>query len=401
MLVIGVSLLAAALLAIRILPYDKLITPIGFSFYTLQAIGYLADVYRGKVKAERDFFIYALYVSFFPTVMAGPIQRADGLLKMLKEKVSFDYSEVRHGFLMIAYGFFSKNFVADRLGYLVDRAYEGYMENTGFTLLVGVILYAFQLYCDFLGYSYIALGSARALGFKLDDNFRQPYFSVSVKEFWNRWHISLSSWLRDYVYFPLGGSRKGRTRTLINIFIVFVVSGIWHGRGMTFLVWGILHGLFRVCEEIVGRNNIADKKRSVGKSDKALSAESRISGILRMLLTFIEVDFAWLFFRASSVQQAFEIIRRIFCEFEFSYSLHTGSYAFGLSKKEILVWLLGLLIVLVIDIVHEKGLHLSGWLESRPVVTRWCIYTVFMAFMTYSFLYYYGYSASNFIYAGF
>ena len=389
--ILCIILLVLALLALRLLPYDHLITPIGFSFYTLQAIGYLMDVRSGKVKPEENFFIYVLYISFFPTVVAGPIQRADGLLKMLKEKVNFDYSEIRRGLLMIAYGFFAKNFVADRLGYIVDRAYGGYADNTGFTLLVGVVLYAFQLYCDFLGYSYIALGSARAFGFKLDDNFRQPYFSASVKEFWSRWHISLSSWLRDYVYFPLGGSRKGRARTLINIFIVFVVSGIWHGRGLTFLFWGALHGLFRVVEEIVG------KKNSTGTP----TGKNTAVHVLKVLLTFVGVDFAWLFFRAESLPQAFGIIKRIICNFDLSLSLSTGCYTFGIAKKEVLVWILGLLIVLVIDLIHEKGVHVSGWLEKRSAALRWCFYTVFLAFMTFSFIYYYGYSASNFIYAGF
>jgi D-alanyl-lipoteichoic acid acyltransferase DltB (MBOAT superfamily) len=260
---------------------------------------------------------------------------------------------------------------------------------------MGVVLYAFQLYCDFMGYSYIALGSAKALGFELPANFRQPYFSKSVKEFWGRWHISLSEWLRDYIYFPLGGSRKGRARTMINIAIVFVVSGIWHGSGLTFLVWGTLHGLYRIVEELVGGTR--DSKKAAVKD---ILASKSFAGVA-VIRTFILVEFVWLFFRAESVESAFVIIRRIFTESEMVRTIREGLYTFGLAKKEVLVWLLGLLVVIVIDILHEKGIHVGEWLKKRNIILRWAFYLIFVCFMLGTMIYYYGYSASTFIYSGF
>ena len=391
----NVVMVAAILGSIRFMPKGSVIVPIGISFYSLQALGYVADVYNSKVKAEKNFIKYFLFVSFFPVVTSGPIQRSDVFLKQINEDKEFDYDRVRSGLLMIAYGLFAKNFVADRLDYLVGHAYEGYETQTGLVLLMGVALYAFQLYCDFMGYSYIALGSAKALGFELPANFRQPYFSKSVKEFWGRWHISLSEWLRDYVYFPLGGSKKGRVRTLINIAIVFVVSGIWHGSGLTFLVWGTLHGLYRIVEELV--RGTRDSNKAAVKDTLA----SKLFAGVAVIRTFILVDFAWLFFRAESLDSALIIIRRIFTESDVIRTLRDGLYTFGLAKKEVLVWLLGLLVVIVIDILHEKGIHVGEWLEKRNIILRWAFYLIFVCFMFGTMIYYYGYSASTFIYSGF
>lgn len=395
MLWINIAFIAGILLTFRILPAGSIVVPVGLSFFSLQGLGYVVDVYKGKSEVERNFIIYLLFISFFPTVTSGPIQRSDVLLRKFREDVVFSYDNARYGLLMIAYGLFAKNFVADRLDYVVGHAYEGYATETGFVLLIGAVTYAFQLYCDFMGYSYIALGAAKALGFDLPDNFRSPYLSTSVKEFWNRWHISLSEWLRDYIYYPLGGSRKGKVRTLINIAIVFMISGIWHGRGLTFLIWGMLHGLYRIFDEVTL------KKRNLFvysvKSDFGRMILKTLFGIL----TFAAVDFAWLFFRADSVQSAFIIIQRIFTECDLVRTLREGLYTFGLSKKEIMVWVLGLLVVLAIDCLHEKGISVSGWLKRQNIVLRWSFYMAFAAFMICAEIYYYGYSASTFIYAGF
>ncbi len=391
----NVVMVAAILGSIRFMPKGSVIVPIGISFYSLQALGYVADVYNSKVKAEKNFIKYFLFVSFFPVVTSGPIQRSDVFLKQINEDKEFDYDRVRSGLLMIAYGLFAKNFVADRLDYLVGHAYEGYETQTGLVLLMGVVLYAFQLYCDFMGYSYIAIGSAKALGFDLPDNFRQPYFSKSVKEFWGRWHISLSEWLRDYVYFPLGGSKKGRARTLINIAIVFIVSGIWHGSGLTFLVWGGLHGLYRIVEELI------HKRRSKVAVRTADTITEKIITCIKIVWTFIIVDFAWLFFRAESLDRAFTIIRRIFTESELVRTVREELWTFGLAKKELLVWFIGLALVMVIDFLREKGFELEKKFVAGPVIIRWAVYVLFMAFMIWTGIYYYGYSAQTFIYAGF
>lgn len=395
MLWINIAFIAGILLTFRILPAGSIVVPVGLSFFSLQGLGYVVDVYKGKSEVERNFIRYLLFISFFPTVTSGPIQRSDVLLRKFREDVVFSYDNVRYGLLMIAYGLFAKNFVADRLDYIVGHAYEGYETETGLVLLIGVVTYAFQLYCDFMGYSYIALGAAKTLGFDLPDNFRSPYLSTSVKEFWNRWHISLSEWLRDYIYFPLGGSRKGKARTLVHIAIVFMISGIWHGRGLTFLIWGMVHGLYRIFDEVTL------KKRNLFvysvKSDFGRMILKTLFGIL----TFAAVDFAWLFFRAESVQSAFIIIQRIFTECDLVRTLREGLYTFGLSKKEIMVWILGLLVVLAIDCLHEKGISVAGWLKRQNIVLRWSFYMVFAVFMICAEIYYFGYSASTFIYAGF
>lgn len=392
---INVAFIAGILMTIRILPAGSIIVPIGISFFSLQALGYVVDVYTGKTEVERNFVSYFLFISFFPTVISGPIQRSNVLLRKLNEDVVFSYEKVRYGLLMIAYGLFVKNFVADRLDYIVGHAYDGYATETGMILLIGMVAYAFQLYCDFMGYSYIALGLAKTLGFDLQDNFRRPYFSTSVKEFWSRWHISLSEWLRDYIYFPMGGSRKGKARTLINIAIVFLISGIWHGKGVTFLIWGMLHGLYRIIEELT-----LEKRTGFVTSVKSVNGRKVLNWLFG-LLTFAAVDFAWLFFRAESVQSAFTIIRRIITENDAIRTVRDGLYTFGLSRKELLVWGLGLLVVLVVDCLHEKGISISEWLNKRNYILRWSFYIVFVTFMICAEIYYYGYSASTFIYAGF
>ena len=391
----NIVFIAGILGSIRFLPAESIIAPIGISFYSLCALGYVADVYKSKAPTERNFIKYILFISFFPVVTSGPIQRSDVFLEQINEEKKFSYEQVRSGVLMIAYGLFAKSFVADRLGYIVDKAYEGYETHTGCILLIGVVAYAFQLYCDFMGYSFIALGSAKALGFELPENFRQPYFSRSVKEFWGRWHISLSTWLRDYIYFPLGGSRKGKARTLINIAAVFIISGIWHGRGLTFIVWGALHGIFRIVEELTLKIRDGFIERFGNKP-----AGKILSG-LTVIWTFILVDFAWLFFRAESLDSALVIIRRIFTENDLVRTLREGTYTFGRSRKELLVWVLGLVIVFIVDLVHEKGVHIGEWIGRRNVILRWALYLIFIAFIIVSGIYYYGYSASTFIYSGF
>ena len=383
---VTILVVACALLTMRFFPKGSFIVPVGFSFYSLQALGYVADVYSGKTLSEKSFIRYTLFISFFATVTSGPIQRSERFLKQLSENIPFEYDRVRSGLLMIAYGVFAKSFVADRLEYIVSKAYSGYETETGFILLIGVITYAFQLYCDFMGYSYIALGSAKALGYELLPNFRQPYFSASVKEFWSRWHISLSTWLRDYIYYPLGGNRRGQYRTIFNIMAVFVISGLWHGHGLTFIVWGVLHGIYRIVEEL---------------NTKKHEVSGKIIKVIRIIRTFILIDFAWLFFRAETIGSALLIVKRIFTSNMLVYSLKNELYSFGRSKKELIIWFAGLLIVLAVDFLHEKKVDISVWIAKRNVVFRWTLYVSYFLFMMASTIYYYGYSASTFIYSGF
>ena len=226
----------------------NLIVPIGISFYTFQALGYLWDVYYGKIKAEKNWWDYMLFVSFFPQIASGPISKASDLLPQIKAEREFNYSQAVEGLKFLLWGMFLKVVLADRLGLYVDSVYSNYQYHNGLTCLMASVMYSFQIYGDFAGYSCMAVGVGKLLGFDLINNFKRPYLAVSVTDFWRRWHISLSTWLKDYIYIPLGGSRCSKLRNYWNIFVTFLVSGIWHGANWTFIVWGILHGLLQIIE---------------------------------------------------------------------------------------------------------------------------------------------------------
>lgn len=282
------------------LPGLNWMIPIGISFYTFQAIGYIADVYKGKVRAERNMLAYALFICFFPQLLSGPISRADMLLPQLKRKCnSFNYALAVRGARLLVWGMFFKVVVADRLGLFVDTVFDHPADFNGLTLLFSAFCYSFQIYTDFAGYTLLAVGSANVLGFCLPDNFMRPYLSVGFRDFWRRWHISLSSWLRDYVYIPLGGSRVKTWRIYFNLLVTFFVSGLWHGANYTFVVWGLLHGVM-VCV------------------DRALQFPRRIHGRLQKTLavagTFVLVTMLWILFRAPSISTAGTIIGKIFTE---------------------------------------------------------------------------------------
>lgn len=237
----------------RVDSYIKLVLPVGVSFFTLQSIGYVIDVWRGECKAERNFVYYALFISFFPQLVAGPIERSENMLPQLKKKNELTWDIFRKGILLILYGLFCKMVIADRLALIVDAIYGSPEQFGGFFIIIATIAFAFQIYCDFYGYSTIARGPALLLGVKLVDNFEAPYLAKSVKEFWRRWHISLSYWFRDYVYIPLGGNRKGFKRKESNLLFVFSLSGLWHGASVTFIIWGFLNGLYQIIRDVINR----------------------------------------------------------------------------------------------------------------------------------------------------
>ena len=245
----NINELLRAVGSVRALRVPDLILPVGISFYTFQTIGYLIDVWKGKTEAEKSFLRFALFVSFFPQLVAGPIERSSSLLAQLREPAEFDYDRVKDGLLLMLWGYFEKMWIADRAAILVDQVYQDYRNYSSGMLVFATVLFAVQIYCDFGGYSHIAIGAAQVLGIRLMDNFRQPYFAVNCREFWRRWHISLSSWFRDYLYIPLGGNRKGKARTWLNRFLVFFATGLWHGASWTFVLWGLWHGLFSVLED--------------------------------------------------------------------------------------------------------------------------------------------------------
>ena len=278
----------------------------GLSFHTFQAMSYTIEVYRGRQKAERHFGIYALYVMFYPQLVAGPIERPQNLIHQFYEEHRFDYDRVVSGLQLIAWGLFKKVVVADRLAKVVNVVYAGPSQYGGPPLVIATVFFAFQIFCDFSGYSDIAIGSARVMGFTLMNNFNRPYHSQSIAEFWRRWHISLSTWFRDYVYIPLGGNRLSVPRWYANILVVFLVSGLWHGARWTYVIWGALHGIFL----IVGA--VTEKFRARITAAIGLGRHPFFHNPLRVLFTFALVNLGWIFFRASSVRDAWQILTRLF-----------------------------------------------------------------------------------------
>lgn len=284
-------------------PYLSILLPIGLSFHTFQAMSYTIEVYRGHQKAERHFGIYALYVMFYPQLVAGPIERPQNVLHQFYHKVTFDYERVTSGLRLMLWGLFKKVVIADRLAIYVDAVYNNPTHHSGISSAVATVFFAFQIYCDFSGYSTIAIGAARVLGIDLMENFRRPYLSASIKEFWGRWHISLSTWFRDYLYIPLGGSRVKVPRHIFNLLFVFLVSGLWHGANWTFIIWGALHGLYQAVELIWNKYILKTKPDA---------RKPMLQRLLSYVLTFALVCLAWVFFRANTVQDAFTIISNMF-----------------------------------------------------------------------------------------
>lgn len=269
--------------------------PVGISFFTFQAVGYMLDVYHGRIKAEKNFIDYLLFVSFFPQIASGPISKADELLPQIKKERSFNYNQAVSGLKYLLWGMFLKVVLADRVGIYVDTVFGAYEKFSGIGCAIASVFYSIQIYADFAGYSLMAVGVGKELGFDLINNFRRPYFAASVTEFWKRWHISLTRWLTQQIYIPLGGSRCSKARTYWNIFVTFMVSGIWHGANWTFIVWGCVHGVFQIIEKAFGWN----KKESKG-----------VVKTLRVLTTFIVVTLAWVVFRSPSIGDAFGLMAR-------------------------------------------------------------------------------------------
>lgn len=287
------------------IPALSILLPIGLSFHTFQAMSYTIEVYRGNQKAERNFGIYALYVMFYPQLVAGPIERPQNLIHQFYEKHYFDYTRVVEGLKLILWGFFMKLVVADRLAIYVNAVYNNPEQHGGKTLALATVFFAFQIYCDFAGYSNIAIGAARVMGFKLMTNFNRPYFSRSIAEFWKRWHISLSTWFKDYLYISLGGNRVAMPRWLLNLLIVFVVSGLWHGASWTFIIWGALNGFYLIFAIIA--------ERPLKYINKSIRADQfpKLHRIIQVAVTFILACLAWVFFRANSVEDAFLILKKM------------------------------------------------------------------------------------------
>lgn len=384
-----------------------LLLPVGISFYTFQTIGYIIDVYREKTKAEHNFITYALFVTFFPQLVAGPIERSSSLLSELKNVKTADlWDEERNsrGFLLMLWGFFQKMVIADRVSILVDYVYENAEMYSGFVLVVAAVFFAFQIYCDFAGYTNIARGAAAILGVRLMNNFKQPYFAQSVKEFWARWHISLSSWFKDYLYIPLGGSRKGELRKYINLLIVFLVSGLWHGAAYTYLIWGLLHGVYRVVEEIGSKGWKRLKACGyAGKQENAVASENAedatIPNFFRMLIVFALVDFAWIFFRAETLGQGVQFCKRmLFCGLN-PWVLFDGTmYTLGLDAKDFWIAIIAIAMLLIVDAMQYAGVDIYRIYRRQNVIVRTGVVYLFIFVVLIWGIYGAGYDAAQFIY---
>jgi len=334
----------------------KFILPIGLSFHTFQSLSYVIEVYREKQKAEKHFGIYSLYVMFYPQLVTGPIERPQNLLRQLREVKVFKYDDLVNGLRLILFGLFAKMVIADNVAAYVDQIYADPERFSSLNILEGLFFYSFQIYCDFLGYSSIAVGAARAMGYNLMDNFKNPYLSTSISEFWQRWHISLSTWFRDYVYFSMGGNRVKVQRWIFNILFLFVLSGLWHGANWTFIVWGFMHGFVYVIENLLAR---------ILKSRKA---QNRIlvlvSNTFRVIRTFIIVSFIWILFRAPDFDQAGLIIRSLFNNL-------TLPNALAIDNK---VWIF-LFFFIVLDIALYNN-RFDRWCGKLSTSVRWSIYAV-------------------------
>lgn len=345
----------------------NLLLPVGISFYTFQTFGYVIDVYRGDIKAERHFGKYATFISFFPQLVAGPIERTSNLLPQIKNLKDFDCDSAIYGLKIMAWGFFKKLAIADALAVYVDAIYNNLEDFTGFPLVFASFLFAIQIYCDFSGYSDIAIGTARLFGINLMQNFKSPYFSSSIKEFWSRWHISLSQWFRDYVYIPLGGNRCNKIRNSFNLLITFLLSGLWHGANWTFVIWGGLHGIMQIIEKFIFKKSNRKKEFSVN-----------IKWICSVILVFILCNIAWVFFRASTFDDALYIFKNALTGI-----IHPRSYILsglsnmGILRRNLIEILIPLLFLFSYDFASLKT-DVIGWVSKRNLIIKWVIYiTIF------------------------
>lgn len=373
-------------------PTFDVVLPVGISFYIFQALSYTVDVYRKDVKAERNFLKYALFVSFFPQLVAGPIEKSKDLLSQIYERHYFDFERVKDGLLIIIWGGFQKIVIADRVAIVVDTIFNNYPTYQGMYIIVGAVLFAFQIYCDFSGYSTIALGAAKVMGFRLTENFNCPYFALSISEFWRRWHISLQSWFKDYLYIPLGGNRKGTLRKYINIMTVFLVSGLWHGASWHYVVWGGLNGVY----QIIGYNTKGIRDKVIEKLH--LNRDSASHRLMQILITFVLVDITWVFFRADGFKLALRMFKSILVVHN-PWILFDGSlYNLGIGSKEFSFMIISTIVLLIADYIKWKGYSVREWVYKQEIWFRWTFYIVSIMVVLIFGIWGAGYDASAFIY---
>lgn len=372
-----------------------LIVPVGLSFYTLQIIAYLSDVYSGKANAQHNLLKYALFISFFPQILQGPIPRYEYLSHQLIEGNEFDPDNIQRGFQLILWGFFLKYMIADKAGVVVNTVFDNASAYSGLYYAVAGSLYSLQLYTDFLACTTLSKGAAVLFGIRLPENFNHPYFANSIRDFWRRWHISLSTWLRDYIYIPLGGNRKGKGRKYLNLVITFLISGVWHGGTLKYMFWGFLHGVYQIVGEMTYK--IRDHICMVF----GLDYDSKLKNVLQTIVTFIFVTLGWIIFRADTLQNGLHMIRSI--AVDFNPWVLSGTYLFnmGLSQNECVILMISVLLLFGVSLLQERGYKIGESVMNLHVVFRYVIYLagilIVMIYGTYGF----GFNASDFIYRGF
>lgn len=344
----------------------RILLPAGISFYFFQSMGYLIDVYRGKITAEKHFGYYALFVSFFPQLLAGPIGRADSLLPQYRKEHPFVYENVTYGLKLMAWGYFKKLVIADVFATVVDKVYNNAYSYVGLVFIIVTVMFAIEIYCDFSGYSDIAVGCAKLFGIDLMTNFRSPYFSFSIKEFWSRWHISLSTWFRDYVYIPLGGNRVPRWRHCLNLLITFLVSGFWHGNSLTYILWGGIHGLLQIIETFI----YPSKKKGIRIVQR--------KHWWQLPVTFLLLCFTWIFFRANTIQDAFWVISRLFWDASRPLNyLKTAVICLDMPYIAMFGMLLSVLILAIYDYLCLKQ-DMIQLISKQNCLIRWGIYILLL-----------------------
>ncbi len=371
----------------------SLIVPLGIAFYTMQAVSYLVDVYRGKYPPERNFFKYLCYMTYFPIIMQGPISRYDQLADQLFTPHRFSFDRMRSGLSLVLWGLFKKMVIADRAALLVNEVFGNYAEYAGLEIIIAALMYTVQIYTDFSGCVDISRGISEVMGIKLIENFKHPYFAVSIKDFWRRWHIALSSWFKDYIYIPLGGSRKGTFRKYLNLTIVFFVSGLWHGVGIHYIAWGLLQAFYQIVGELT--SGIRNKFYDLCRVDR----ESFSFKFGQQLTTFVLVNISWIFFRADGLTAAFKMLRSCF-----TYNpwiLTDGSFLeMGLDGKDWNVLIVSIAVLLVVSLMQER-FSVREKLEKQNFIFRYAIYLAAVIAILVFGMYGPGYSASQFIYMQF